>query len=196
MCLGPSSVKKDWGYGGALVHMVWVNCTSVNAKLILNYIYRFSSNICCHAGNVFPDYSSMMMSDILQVLQQHGSIVLSRPACSPDLPLIENFQEDSSWSSEFHTYRVVMQHGRKHAPVLTFLKCVAGIKFKMSSYFLQRKKTFPHLILCLCIFSVKSRLTCKSLCSVFIYIFQCHNLFFFLYLEGKPHELLQLLKMH
>lgn len=48
----PASVMV-WGYEGVLVHMVWVSWTFVKAPFILNDIYRFWSNKCCQADDVF-----------------------------------------------------------------------------------------------------------------------------------------------
>lgn len=101
---GPSGSHKFksqhlWWYGGELVPMEWVTCTSVKAPLMLKGTYRFWSNIRGHPSNIFfrdvPVYfSKTMPSHILHVLQQHGFVVRVRvldwPACSPDLFPIEN----------------------------------------------------------------------------------------------------------
>ena len=98
-CYQLSSKASIWDGTGCISAHGMGSLNIWKEALMLNDIFRFWSNICCHPDNVsFREglvyFSRTTSNHILHVFQQHGSLVEESSdklaSCSPDLSIIEN----------------------------------------------------------------------------------------------------------
>ena len=86
---------------GALVHMVWVTCTSVNAPLMLHDTCRFWSNICCPPDDFFFKEDHAYFCKTMTSPGAKLACLLSRPVTHwKHLPNYETKNVTKCWTVE------------------------------------------------------------------------------------------------